>query len=331
MIKRYGLVTLFLAVLVLFTSSCGNAVTTTSFSSSSSAPSSFTIAYQPGLSSLTLVVLKQQKTLEKQFPHTDFQWKVVNSGASVRDAMIANQAQLGNLGLPPFLVGWDHGFDWKVLATANRADIWLVAKDPRLKSLKDFTPNDKIGVVAPDAQQAILLRKAAQNQLGNAHALDHNLVSIASADGEQALLDGQLAAHYSGAPFQNREVAAGGHIILHSKDAFGPVGTGLIVQRESFYNQYPDFSEKLYQDINAATAFAKTHHDQTAQYLSQDQGGGGTPAQFQALLDDPSFVFDTTPSGLVSYATFMRSIGLISKAPGSVKDLELPTVYGIGS
>src|SRR5947208_2788063 len=117
MIKRYGLVTLFLAVLVLFTSSCGNAVTTTSSSSSSSssAPSSFTIAYQPGLSSLTLVVLKQQKTLEKQFPHTDFQWKVVNSGASVRDAMIANQAQLGNLGLPPFLVGWDHGFDWKVL------------------------------------------------------------------------------------------------------------------------------------------------------------------------------------------------------------------------
>ena len=52
MIKQYGLVTLFLAVLVLFTSSCGNAVTTTSSSSSSSssAPSSFTIAYQPGLS-----------------------------------------------------------------------------------------------------------------------------------------------------------------------------------------------------------------------------------------------------------------------------------------
>ncbi|HEY4034371.1 MAG TPA: ABC transporter substrate-binding protein [Ktedonobacteraceae bacterium] len=330
MAKRYEQFALFLVLIVLLTTACGSAATANS-SSSSSGPSSFTIAYQPGLSSLTLVILKQQKTLEKQFPQTNFQWKVVNSGASVRDAMIANQAQLGSLGLPPFLVGWDHGFDWKVLAATNRADIWLVTKDPRLKSLKDFTPNDKIGVVAPDSQQAILLRKAAQDQLGNAHALDHNLVSIASADGEQALLDGQLAAHYSGAPFQNREVAAGGHIILHSSDAFGPVGAGLVVQRESLYNQYPDFSKKLYQDINAATAYAKTHHDQTAQYLSQDQGGGGTPTQFKALLDDPSFVFDTIPSGLVSYATFMKSIGLISKAPGSVKDLELPTVYGIGN
>ena len=203
MTKHYEPFALFLVLIVLLTTACGSAATANSSSSSSSSvPSSFTIAYQPGLSALTLVILKQQKTLEKQFPQTNFQWKVVNSGASVRDAMIANQAQLGSLGLPPFLVGWDHGFDWKVLAATNRADIWLVTKNPRLKTLKDFTPDDKIGVVAPDSQQAILLRKAAQDQLGNAHALDHNLVSIASADGEQALLNGQLAAHYSGAPFR---------------------------------------------------------------------------------------------------------------------------------
>lgn len=169
------------------------------------------------------------------------------------------------------------------------------------------------------SQQAILLRKAAQAQLGDAHALDHNLVAISSPDGEQAFLSGQLAAHYAGAPFQEREVAAGGHIILHSTDAFGPVGAALVTLRQSFYDQYPDFAKKLYQDINAATVFIHTYHAQAAQYLSQDQGGGGTPAQFKTLLDEQAIVFDTTPSGLVSYAIFMQSIGLISKTPGSVR------------
>src|ERR1700730_892383 len=193
MIKRYWPVVSLFVLFILFASGCGGATTA---GSSSSAPSSFTIAYQPGLSSVVLIMLKQQKILEKQFPQTNIQWKVLNSGAAVREAVVANQAQLGSLGLPPYLVGWDRGFDWKVLSATSRADSWIVAKDPRIKSLKDFTPNDKIGVVAPDSQQAILLRKAAQQQLGDAHALDRNIISISSADGEQALLSGQIAAHF---------------------------------------------------------------------------------------------------------------------------------------
>jgi NitT/TauT family transport system substrate-binding protein len=328
MIKRRPFLAFFLVVLILAASACGG----TASSSSSSAPASFTIAYQPGLGSVTLIILKLQKTLDKQFPQTNIQWKILNSGASVREAMIANQAQLGSLGLPPFLVGWDRGFNWKVLVSTSRADIWMVARDPRIRTLKDFTPSDKIAVVAPDSQQAILIRKAAQEQLGNAHALDRNLISLSSADGEQALRTGQIAAHFSGSPFQEREVADGGHIVLHSNDVFGLVGAGLITLAPNFYNQYPNFVKKLYQDILDATAFAKANHEQAAQYLAQDQGGGGgTAAQFKTLLDNPGFVFDTTPSGLIAYATFMQSIGLISKVPGSVRDLEVPILNGAGS
>lgn len=328
MIKRHWLVAISLVAMILFTSACGS----TTGANSSSSPSSFTIVYQPGLGSVTLVILKLQKTLDKQFPHTSIQWRIVNSGASVREAVIANQAQLGSLGLPPFLVGWDRGFNWKVLSSTDRADGWMVANNPRIKSLRDLTPSDKIGVVAPDSQQAILIRKAAQQQLGNAHALDRNLISISSADGEQALRSGQIAAHFAGSPFQEREVAGGAHIVLHSNDVFGPVGAGLLALPENFYNQYPVFIKTVYQDILAATAFAKANHGQAAQYLAQDQGGGGgSVAQFKTLLDSPNFVFETTPTGLVNYATFMQSIGLTSKVPGSVRDLELPVLNGSGS
>jgi NitT/TauT family transport system substrate-binding protein len=331
MLKRHWPLTLLLAVLVLFMSACGNAESTSS--GSSDAPASFTIVYQPGLSAAIFITLKFQKTLDKLFPHTTFQWKIVNSGSAVREAVISNQGQLGTLGLPPFLVGWDRGMDWKVLLATSRGDSWLVAKDPRLKSLKDFGPNDKIGVVAPDSQQAIVLRKAAQVQLGNAHALDKNLLAISSADGEQALLSGQLAAQLSGSPFQEREVAVGGHVILHTKDVFGPVGAGLIVLPQSFYNQYPAFSQKIYQALRDASAYVASHHEQAAQYLEKDQGSGGSGSavQFKALLDNTDLTFETTPSGLIAYASFMQSIGLIAKVPHSVNDLELPTVIGTGS
>ena len=251
----------------------------------------------------------------------------------MREAVLSGQGQIGTLGIPPFLVGWDKGMDWKVLLATSRGDSWLVAINPKFKSLKDFGPNDKIGVVAPDAQQAIQLRKAAQQQLGNAHALDKNLVAIGAADGEQALLTGQIAAQLSGAPFQNREIAAGGHIVLHTQDTFGPVGAGVIALPQSFYNQYPAFSKKVYQDLEESSAYVASHHDEVAQELAQDKvsGGGGTAAQFKTLLDDTSLVFDTTPSGLIAYASFMKSIGLISKVPSSVSDLELPTVAGTGN
>jgi hypothetical protein len=87
----------------------------------------------------------------------------------------------------------------------------------------------------------------------------------------------------------------------------------------------------LYQDLVDATAFATSHQDQTAQYLSQDQVGQGSPDQFKAWLQEPGFEFNTTPNGLLTYATFMQSIGLTSKSPRSVKDLELPVLNGAGS
>lgn len=328
--KRHWPLAFLLGLLVLSLSACGGAANA---SVTSGAPATFTLVYQPGLGAVTFLTLKIQKTLEKQFPDTTFQWKVVNSGSAVRNAIIAHQGDLGTLGVPPFLVGWDKGVGWKVLLATSRRDAWLVAVNPKFKSLKDFGPNDKIAVVAPDSQQAIILRKAAQEQLGNAHALDMNLVSLSSSVGEQALLSGKIAAQLSGPPYQNQEVAAGGHIVLHSDGVFGPVGAGVIVLPQSFYNQYPAFSKQIYQDFLNVTAWVEGHQRQAAQYLASDKAsaGGGTVAQFASLLADPDLIYNKTPSGLIAYATFMQSIGLINKVPSSVNELELPTVYGSGS
>ena len=217
-------------------------------SSASGAPSSFTIVYQPGLGSATFVALKVQKTLDKQFPNTNFQWKIVNSGSAVREAILSNQGQLGTLGIPPFLVGWDKGMDWKVLLATSRGDSWLVAKNPKFKTLKDFGPNDKIGVVAPDAQQAIRCVKPPKSNWAT-HMHWIKIWSLLALPMVKQRCFPDSSQHNSPVrPFRSARLRRG-HTLFCTPDVFGPVGAGLIVLPQSFYNQYPAFSKTIYQDL----------------------------------------------------------------------------------
>ena len=73
---------------------------------SADAPAELTIAYQPGLSYSSLIVMRERGSLEKQFPQTKITWLVLNSTAAVRDGFIADQIQIGAGSIPPFLTGW---------------------------------------------------------------------------------------------------------------------------------------------------------------------------------------------------------------------------------
>jgi len=206
---------------LLVAGACGSQGSSTSTASGGPAPANVTVAYQPGIGYAALIVMKQQKVLEKQYPTTTFEWKILPGGSAIRDGVVAGQIQVGAGGVGPFLEGWDKGVGWKLLASLSEMDLWLVARDPAIQSLRDFKPAMKIGMPAPDSIQAIVLRKAAQEQLGNARALDDNVVAIAHPDGVQALASGQLAGHFTSPPFQNEAVQAGGHVVLRSFDQFG--------------------------------------------------------------------------------------------------------------
>ena len=95
---------------------------------SADAPAELTIAYQPGLSYSSLIVMRERGSLEKPFPQTKITWLVLNSTAAVRDGFIANQIQIGAGSIPPFLTGWDRGVGWKILASLNQMSVWQRAR-----------------------------------------------------------------------------------------------------------------------------------------------------------------------------------------------------------
>jgi len=294
------------------------------------APPTVTIAYQPGISYASLIVMKSQGVLEKAYPNTKFDWKVLANGAAIRDGIIAGQIQIGAGGIGPFLIGWDRGVGYKLIASLNLMDLWLVAKDPKLKSLKDFTADMKIGMPSPDAIQGIVLRKGAQDQLGNTHALDGNILAIEHPLGVQALLNGQIAGHLSSPPFQYQEVAAGGHVILRSWDVFGKSTFNSVFSTDKFYNDYPGFVNAFYKKLLDATYFVKSQPKAAAEILAKDSGNAVPASDFQKWISRPDTIFVTTPHGFMKYATFMKSIGMLSKVPVSMHDLELPTLGNAG-
>lgn len=295
------------------------------------APSSVTIVHQFGYAYAPLIVMKQQKVLEHEFPGTTFSWHALASGSAIRDGMIANQIQIGAGGVAPFLIGWDKGVGWKLLGSLCDIDIWLVARDPSIKSLKDLKPGMKIGMPAPDSLQAIVLRKAAQEQLGNAHALDDDIVAISHPNGLVALKNGQLAAHFSNPPFQFEEVADGGHVVLRSFDVFGTSTLDSVFATDSFAHDYPEFVSAFYADLKKAIDFINHQPAEAAAILSEDGGGKIPPASYKDWLARQGTTFTITPHGYLKYAKFMHDIGLIAKMPGSVADLELSTLSGSGS
>ncbi len=290
------------------------------------APDHVTIAYQPGIGYTPLIVMKADKTLEKQYPGLKVDWKVLSSGASITNGVIAGDIDIGAGGVGPMVLGWAKGVNWKFLAPLDWGDLWLMAKDPNIKTIADLK-GKRIAMPGPTSIQAVVLKKMAQAKLGDAKALDAGIVAMDHPDAMQALLAGQIDAHLTSAPFQFQEQVHGAHIVARSYQYFGAHSFLGAMVTQTFYDAYPAFSKRFYDDVVASIKTIKTNPTRVAKILQSDAGGAPTWRQFKQWLGKPGLRYTTQPLGLVRIAYFMNKIGMINKMPASWKDLVFPPVY----
>jgi len=314
-----------LAALLSTSAACGS--NEADVQASDGMPAKVTIAYQPGLSYAPLILLKQNGTLEKEFPNTTFEWTELSSSAAVQDGMISGDIQVGAGSAAQMILARDKGVDWRYLASLNDAELWLMAKDERLTSLSDFTSSDKIAMPSLTSIQALVLRKGAQDQLGDAEALDTNIVPMSHPDGLQNLVSGQIAAHLTSPPFQFDEQDQGMRVVLKSSDLFGPIMFNGVFMMNEYYEQNTEFSTRLYSILEEQIAALADDPAAAAAELSANSGGKTTPESFEKYLTNPAITYTTEPHGLQDIAGFMEEIGMISETPDSWKDLTFPTVH----
>lgn len=275
------------------------------------------IAVQPGLGYAPLTILKQEGWLEEDLPEMEVSFQQLSSGSAIRDGMISGDIQVGAGGIGPLLIGWDRGVDWKVLSAMLDADLWLNVVDQRFQSLEDFEPgSDSIVMPAPDSIQSFVLRKGAQEQLGDASALDSSIVALSHPDGLQQLLSGQIQGHLTSPPFEFREVDEGARTILRSYDLFGQHTFNSVWVRQGYYEDNPEAMQTLYDNLQEAIELIKNDPDRVAEILSEEAGGETSAEQYKDWITREEVItYTNEPHGFLEYARFMQEIGSLESVP----------------
>jgi ABC-type nitrate/sulfonate/bicarbonate transport system substrate-binding protein len=146
-------------------------------------------------------------------------------------------------------------------------------------------------------------------------------------DGMQALLAGQIDAHFTSPPFQFQEKNRGARVLGRSYGYFGAHTFLGAVVTTKFYGEYTSFSNQLYRDIAAAIKLIRTNPQKVATILQQDAGGNPTWRQFKQWIGNAAITYTTRPRGLMRTATFMkRTDQLPGRMPSSWTDLVFPPV-----
>jgi NitT/TauT family transport system substrate-binding protein len=290
-------------------------------------PDKITIAYQFGVGYAPLLIIKQQRLLEKAYPGLQVEWKQLASGTPITDGIIKGDIQIGAMGTGPFLVGWARGINWKVIAPLDEADLWLMARDSSIRTIADLR-GKRIATPTATSIQAVALRKMAQVKLGNPRALDSSLISMDHPDGMQALLSGQIDAHFTSPPYQWQELGRGAHVVGKSYGYFGAHSFLVTVLTQKFYDEYRAFSQRFYRLVKQSIDLINKKPKTAAAILAREDQTEATTAQFTRWITrKKSLTFTTRPRGLMRTAGFMNKIGLLSKVPNNWRELVFPPVY----
>jgi NitT/TauT family transport system substrate-binding protein len=294
-------------------------------SAGAAASGTLTIALQPDLGYAALYIVKQEGWLDQALPNVHVVWQTLNSGSAIETGMVSGRIDVGAGGIAPFLLGADSGVGWKLLASLGESNLELVAK-PEIKTLHDFKSSDRIAVVAPTSIQAIVLKKAAQKELGSPTALDRNMVIMPHAVARQSFIAHSISAALDAPPFEQDEVASGGHVLISSYDLFGQSTFNSAFALSSFYASHTKELQVLEAQIERALNMLQSDPKQAAQIVSDYEKGSLSAADAYKDITNSSEKWTVTPHGYLAYAKFMHSIGLLKKVPASMSDLELPTL-----
>lgn len=281
------------------------------------------IAYQYGIGYAPVAIAKEQKLLEKLLPDTEITWQLMNSGSTINAAVTAGEIDFAMMGTAPFLIGVDKQVPYKLFTGMSTfMPIGLISADPDIKSLKDFTDKDRIAVVSYGSIQHILLCMGAEKELGEAHALDKNIISMTNPEGFATLKAGksEVKAQLSSVHYYLQLEEQGFKDIMPVADVFMAEPTLLLgAVSDKTLKAHPEYLSAMLKALQQARDFISSNPDEAAAVLAKIEGT--TPDKMKEYMSYPSLKFMEQTQGIIALGKFMQRAGFINKAPDSLKDI----------
>lgn len=325
-----------LAISLVFAACSSSSSPSKSSTSSKSGTSSKTLTGSLTIGGLTdlgyapLYLIEEEGWLQQEMPHVRTSFEFLSSGAAIESAVLSGHIDVAALGIAPFLLGWNSGINWKILTSFGPVNEDLVTWNPTIKTLRDVTSTDRIATLAPTSIQAIAIKKAALSLFGNANALDGNEVSLSHSVAYQAWLSHTISVDFSAVPFQDQEIAHGGHVVDTLFNIMGSTITPNVVAiKQSYYDSHKLEMTILYQTIQRALKMLSDHPRQSAALIAKAEHGGITEANVLGSIKNTSISWSAAPHGIAAYGNFMYQIHLMSKKLTSWKEVVFPNLYNV--
>ena len=302
------------------------------------------IAAQYGISYLPLLIMEDQKLVEKHAKAAGIAdlkvgWSKFAGGNVMNDAILSNSLHIATGGVGPFVTLWARtkgNYDIKAISALNSMPLYLNTRNPNVKSLKDFTEKDKIALPAVKVSiQAVTLQMAAEQAFGpgQQNKLDSLTVSMSHPDGQAALFSGvgEVTAHFSAPPFQYQQLEKPGirNVLTSFEVLGGPASFNLVWTTSKFRNENPLVYGAFIKALDEANAMINKDRSWAAESYLRISKDKDSKENILKMLNDPSIVFTTTPQNVMKYVNFMYKINSIKIKPDSWKDLFFPEVHSL--
>jgi len=302
-------------------------------------------ARQFSMSYLQFNLMERQHLLEKHakaagIPEVKVVWATFNSPAAMNDALLSGSVDIVSGGVPGLLTIWSrtHGTPNAVkgIAAFTSQPILLNTRNPNIKTIVDFTDNDKISLPAVKVSiQAIILHMAAAKQWGQANfaKLDPITVGMSPPDATIALLSGagDITSNFSVPPFQNQQLEKPGiHTVLNSFEVFGGPHTLTVAWTTSqFRDKNPTLYKALISASEEATQMLGTEVKVASQYWLDDVKSKMTVEKVAEVATGPQVKWTMAPESTMKFAQFMHSVGSVKVLPSTWKDLFFPEIHAL--
>lgn len=276
------------------------------------------IADQFGLAYAPLEVMKHERFLEKALEkrglkEIEIEWRKFGNTAAIREAMLSGGLDIGFVGIPPFLLGFDNGMPWRIISGLSESRVTLVSKDPSVQSLSDIGAEHRIILPQPGSIQHILLQMAAERALGDANAFDDHLLALSHPDGVIAFSSGDAnQLHFTTPPFLQEDLKVEGAFELIDGEAcFGDSFTFIVgICQESLYED-SDVYDAFREALELSVTFMDTNREETLSIIASVYDYDETT--LASYLAEDQLRFTTEVNGLDRFVEFMHKNGMIGR------------------
>jgi len=291
------------------------------------------IAYQSSIAYAPLLVAMEKQMIENAYDgDLTVNYQLMANGSEINEAITAGTIDVGCLGAAPAITGMANGVPYKIFSGLSSQPYALLSNDPAINKLEDIGEGTQIAITNINSHPHILLAMAAKEYLGDAHALDSNLVVLSNADGYSSILTGAVDCHMVISPYNFMEVEsedADIHEIEIGKDVWPNGNTFIVgVAGTKLYEEDPDLYQALCDGIDEAMKFIEENPEETAEIISE--GYDASPEEILRWMQDERSSYQTELSGVLELASFMGEEAFLDedKVPASLQDIAFDNVKG---